>query len=481
MSYWILVVLYIGLVLYYAFQTPQTTVSKWPLLQKEVFKEPVTQCNQTSDCPPHSICINNTCVPQLLRGEECYEVTGDWTLVSHRNKTFAACICKYPELITQKHFGGNCDVDVSCGPHGNINRNTLECDCAGDFVSVGHTCQKMTLVEQMKHYSYSCEPDELYATLLRKSDGFTTAYTRKHEEKKCFKRPCTFDAMTGKPLKRARYEASVGCVCDPSLGQFGIRMDGMDDYIQGNGYNACVSIFETPLEQPISVEVFAYFYLLDRPPIVFIQYKDLKSVIAPLKEFVKQGTLQIGQEFPFDYMQAHFRSKQSLDMKVLDKTEWGSLFTRVWREHWKTVPSRMEYCQFISRHLSPFDLLGVMRNKILYHYPACYIGKDDTKVPSLYRNTYVSNPFHVTFPEEPHEHRSNGLVLKFENDKWTLQMAPNYKLNVYSQVIDGVPQWDDPVIEDIKTKRASPKSLMAQIALYDQLTEREDFLNKDET
>lgn len=490
MRYWILVALYLALILYFAYQTPQTTISKWPLLQKEPYETLVTHCQDTKDCPRHYICMNNTCVPKLLRGEECYPETGEWTLVSHRNKNFAACICKYPDVVTQKHFGGNCDVDLSCGPQGYMNMQTMRCICAEGFVPIGRTCRKMTVLDRMKYES--CDANEMHVSQI-KSEGFHSSYIRQHRDKKCFKRPCTFDAMTGKPLKKARYEKDVGCVCDPSLGQFGVRLDGMEKYILDKGYNACVSIFKHPLEEPIPVEIYAYFYLADHPPIVFIHYTDVQNVIAPLDEFVKDGTLQISQEYPFDFMQAFFRSRQPFLAKLIAHTEYHLLFNSISREHVTTVENQMEWCQFMSRHLKPSDSIFTMKNKLIFGFPACYIGKEDKDAPEMYRGRYVSNPLHMTLPDDPYDHRSNGLLLSFKNGEWTLESAPSYKFDVYSQITDTVPHIKDEIVDHLVQ---NPKVVvLAKSILGDMIQNKNDeyhaniatqlkepfFLNKDET
>ncbi|GFY01351.1 uncharacterized protein TNCV_5078171 [Trichonephila clavipes] len=47
----------------------------------------------------------------------------------------------------------------------------------------------------------------------------------------------------GQPLKRAHYEEEVGCVCDPAFGQFGVRIEGLPDYVRVPGYNACATCY----------------------------------------------------------------------------------------------------------------------------------------------------------------------------------------------------------------------------------------------
>ncbi|GFR17137.1 uncharacterized protein TNCT_103061 [Trichonephila clavata] len=164
----------------------------------------------------------------------------------------------------------------------------------------------------------SCDSDEVHFSDIQPSDGFTAGYLRRHQNKKCFKRPCTFDAFTSQPLKKARYEKGIGCVCDPALGQFGVRIEGLSDYVRGPGYNACASVFQTPLEKPIPVQVVTYFYLMQQPAVSFLQYDNIQAsqVIAPLSSFIQGGTLQVGQEFPYDYMQAFFRQRHPFTAQV---------------------------------------------------------------------------------------------------------------------------------------------------------------------
>lgn len=466
MRYWILVFLYAALVIYYAWNTPRPTFSKWPVLQKDAEKNYPEKCKRTSECPPNHICMNETCVPQLLRGEECYSETGKWTLVSHRGKSFAACICLNPNLMTQKHFGGNCDVDVACKPHGYFNMHSQRCVCSEGYVSLDTPeCRKISVIDRMKYES--CEPDEVHFSQLTPSDGITASYKRRHQDKKCFKRPCTFDAMTGKPLKKARYELNVGCVCDPTLGQFGVRIDGLDDYMVGKGYNGCVSLFETPLENPIPVEIFSYFYLLDKDPVTYLQYNDLNpsSVIAPLRDHVQKGALQIAQEFPYDYMQIFLREKQPFQAKIYNYTITPYLYGKL-RLDWEMQPNRMEWCRFMTRHLKKYNTNHGWANEIVYKFPACYIGKDDLKADEKYRGKFVSNPFHMTFPEWPFEPRSNGLVLKFKDNVWTLEFAPDYNIKRYSQATEHVPDWNDSVVKEFVNRTLTGKDIEYREALY---------------
>ncbi|GFS56813.1 uncharacterized protein NPIL_422931 [Nephila pilipes] len=448
------------------------TIGKWPLLERDVPETTnlVVHCQDTKDCEAHHICLNHACVPQLLRGEECYPETGEWTLVSVQGKSLAACICKYPQFINQKHYGGNCDVDVACRPYGHFNLHTEQCDCLDGFVSLNQphpTCQKLTVVERMMHES--CEPDEVHVRHVQPSDGLTAGYLRRHQNKKCFKRPCTFDAFTGQPLKKARYEEGIGCVCDPTLGQFGVRVEGLQDYVRGPGYNACASIFQTPLEHPIPVQVVSYFYLMQRAPVTYLQYESLNAsnVIAPLRSVLDEGSLQIGQEFPYDYMQVFFRERQHFTGKIRQFT-YNEIFYERYPSHFIRKPSPMEWCRFMSRHLKEVFLPAEWSFNLLYQFPVCYIGKHDQAVPEQYRGRYVSNPLHLTYRPHGDPQLYNGVVLKYNRGEWTLDFASEYKINTYRSVVNShmVPFLNDPIIEMLEQGYMSKIPIDEQNTLY---------------
>ncbi|KAG8173839.1 hypothetical protein JTE90_016328 [Oedothorax gibbosus] len=287
----------------------------------------------------------------------------------------------------------------------------------------------------MQHYD--CDVDEIPFHRIQHRDGFHDAYLDANKLKKCFKRPCTFDALTGMPLKKARYKEGVGCVCDPTLGQFGVRLPGT--YVRGPGYNACVSLFKEPLTQPIPVDIAAYFYLMQRPPVVFLQYHKLHSsqVIEPLRGLVKQGSLQIGQEFPYDFMQVFFEERRDYLTRTRNY-HVGTYHLTQTQELFNILPNQMEWCRFISSHVSIITGKTLLqypslyrtaqqRNGIwtlLYRFPACYIGRNDLESPEMYRGRYVSNPFHMSLSSFPQDSRYNGIWLRYDRNKWFLKFAP---------------------------------------------------------
>lgn len=460
MGYYVLLALYALLLLFYAWEFQRPTILSWPYLTR-VDSTSATTCQEHSDCDAHHLCVFDTCVPQLLRGEECYPETGAWTLVAHLGKSFAACICNNPELVSQKYFGGNCDVQVACQPHGTFDLQTDTCSCDEGYVPSGYTCKKMLAIERMQYSS--CGPHEIYYDQIKPEDGFTDAYLEANRDKKCFKRPCTFDALSGLPLKRARYEENMGCVCDPTLGQFGVRIEHMNDYVRGPGYNACQSIFSIPIEKPIPVNIMAHFYLMQRDPVVMLIYENLdpNKLIKPLTG----GSLQISQEFPYDYMQVFFRERQPYRARTREFHFDTYHFTQK-KKNWVMKNNRMEWCRYMTRHLSFLKNSQLLQSRhlykneqkrnwtwaLLYGYPACYIGRDDTEAPEKYRGRYVSNPLHLTFTEFPKEDRSNGLFLQYGGPgEWILDLVRNYDVQTYIQaaIPSMVPFITNPVLEGV--------------------------------
>ncbi|GFQ84180.1 uncharacterized protein TNCT_265221 [Trichonephila clavata] len=368
---------------------PSPTLQKWPLLTADDSTTPTVSCQDTKDCDAHHICLNQTCLPQLLRGEECDPLTGQRTLVSLQGKSLVACICKYPDFFHQKHYGGQ-------------------------------------------------------------------------------------------PLKKARYEEGVACVCDPALGQFGVRI-GLSDYVRGPGYNACASVFQTPLEKPIPVQVVTYFYLMQQPAVSFLQYEKINAshVIAPLSSFIQIGMLQVGQEFPYDYMQVFFRQRHPFTSQIL-QFNFNETFYAKYPPTFIRKPNQMEWCRFMSRHLKDIFLPSEWAFNLLYTFPACYIGKNDQDAPEQYRGRYVSNPLHFTYGAYAEHLRFNGLLLKHERGDWTQDFAPEYDIDTYRSLANPqmVPFLDDPVVKMLEQGYMSNDPIDDQNVLYRRQKRDRDSNNK---
>ncbi|GFS34672.1 uncharacterized protein NPIL_32591, partial [Nephila pilipes] len=247
------------------------------------------------------------------------------------------------------------------------------------------------------------------------------------------------------------------------------RVEGLQDYVRGPGYNACANIFQTPLEHPIPVQVVSYFYLMQRAPVTYLQYESLNAsnVIAPLRSVLEEGSLQIGQEFPYDYMQVFFRERQHFTGKIRQFT-YNEIFYERYPSHFIRKPSPMEWCRFMSRHLKEVFLPAEWSFNLLYQFPVCYIGKHDQAVPEQYRGRYVSNPLHLTYRPHGDPQLYNGVVLKYNRGEWTLDFASEYKINTYRSVVNShmVPFLNDPIIEMLEQGYMSKIPIDEQNTLY---------------
>ncbi|GBN11304.1 hypothetical protein AVEN_149959-1 [Araneus ventricosus] len=440
LMYWVFVIILYGiLILFYVWCKPDVVVHPWPLLEISPPSTTVTTCKDTRECPPDHVCMNGQCIPLFLSGEDCDPATGKRVLFEWKGRTFVVCQCTDSSLVHQKHFGGNCDVDVACAPHGRYNSQTGQCDCDPEYLPVSTTlvptCRRMTAMERKNFWP--CEADEIYRDKIKHSDGFAPEYLKTHADKKCFKRPCTFDALSGNPLKHARYEEGVGCECQPQWGHFGVRLETSGKYVRGNGPNACVSLYGFELQT--KMKLFSYFYMLLRKPISFIQYEVLFKMFLqePFKHLMVFNSpfLQIGQEWPDDPIQQFFRKKEVKNFNVRTRRcyvdnvfyietcdEW--LMQRNIRPLCRTIPNLLYAKERTrSKHQIAYELL--------YQAPICYIHSADDDIAEKYRGRYVSNPFHMTLEAEPNLIRSNGIQLEYKEKEWHLDFADGYDMNIY--------------------------------------------------
>lgn len=434
--YWILALCFVGLVfltyLYNPIQPPP--VKPWPLLShsnKEVEAIP-KNCSTHADCPKKYACLDNECIPRLVRGEteKCDIETGQLKAVDVRGKKFAVCICLYPNLVTQKQFGGNCDVQVACGPHGNYNLNRKDCDCDSGYVPVPgqYDCQKLPVMQSIN--LWPCEPDEVEQRDIKDEDGFHEKYLLLHRDKKCFKRPCTFDLFTGRPLKAARFEEDYGCVCEPTLGQFGVRVTELQDYVRGPGYNACGSIFEKN-DIEVDVDAYAYYYLMDRLPVTWLAFQNLdQRQVNPLFQN-KNGVVMVGQEFPFDYMQYHLQTKKPFLMR--SRAYRTSLSRYASKFNMDKLINYVYNCDELKHQGHQFNYFPGTTSEgyiLLYLSPLCYNRTDD--YPNL-KNKFVLSPYHMTYNKVPELSRTNGIVMRWRREMkgWRVELSEPYNLEIY--------------------------------------------------
>lgn len=453
--YSILLYLYICLILLYLFTTPQPlAISPWGILPlvPEALKPIVVSCQVDSDCESNHVCLGSTCVRKLLRGGKCDRVTGYWVSYQMNNATFAVCVCHDHQLYTQKFFGGDCNVSVACGVHGKYNPATKACHCDDHYRPVGLSCQKVPVLEYKNRSP--CAPDELpVANTDLAQEGFHADYIARLQASKtrCVKRPCSFDALTGRPLKVARYEKDWGCVCDPRFGLFGVALDGYQKhYLTSPGFDACASIFVAEPSHPIGIQYVTYFYLKDRNPVSIILFENLKKNY--LTPFFKKDPFMITQSlWRYDFAQRFFVENASVRTRTR-KYKNNGYFQRfshtmnhVYKDDFKPSPCHEVYDILKSGH-TPLRMADVYR--LLYAHPVCKVASDDGYAHPMFRDRVVLNPHHLTFDEHDTLPYFNAFVLKFEAgvlNRWTLDLDFAYDIDKYKAFRTNAPDYSDPV------------------------------------
>lgn len=405
-------------------------------------------CHSIKDCKPNEICFRGRCIQRLDRDRDCNPHTGEWALVDSK---YAKCVCKYPSLVTQNYDGGNCIVDVACGPHGHLESFDVDplkngrCICKPGYRNKFDPQKGPSCVVDL-HYRPN---DECLENEMLLNDGkglFTSSYLRQNKHRKCVKRPCMFDAVSGRPLKRAKFEPGFGCVCDPRYGNFGVRFNN-DDYLQNvPGYNACSSIFQNEPDVPTNhVELLAYFYMLNRQPVAMIKFTHLTpdSVKSVFREYMQNETLIVGEDWPYDYMQyalkhldynIHTRSCKQLGSYITG--EFLTMTNPVYCNEREIIPKRMIDCRAIPISSRNYTSQSVIAYHLLYQFPVCIFGTDATNIQSIYRGRYVLNPLLMTYTGSPNAFRSNGLSMIIEGGKWLVTLAESPHVRRYIEAVD---------------------------------------------
>lgn len=421
---WLVLIFY--LILLVVKMIPAAARPSWDKIGAITLSSGATKCTSSSQCQSSEVCLQDECVPKYRGGSsECNSETGDWVVVRVVDKSYAKCVCKYPHLISQAWDGGNCNVGKACGPHGrlvDVNRNPVRygrCTCDEGYYADGLECRK-TLPYQ--RFRVGCAGDEMTRSEAR--SVFTRDYLNSVPSiVQCFKKPCSFNVLNGKPTKYNVHDPKYGCICDPSKGNFGVVFQN-ESYLQSNGYHACGNIFENEPDHDAQVQLYTYFYVKDMDPISFLHFDKLKrdSVVESLRDHVTKRTLQIGEDWRFGYAQHVFREK---DYYVHSRTAWTETAFKI-RKSDENVMLRkhMTDCRDITKHVVPGDSLWANTYRLLYHFPVCHF--TDPQTPKYY-DAYVLNPFLLSFKGYPTLERSNGFVMvKYMLDSWYVDLAENY-------------------------------------------------------
>lgn len=410
LAFCIVFCLYVSLALLYVLAPANkpTPIPPWPLLPFTTPEAlpPIVHCQVDADCESNHLCLGSVCVRKLLRGGQCDPATGQWLSHVINHATFAVCTCLDPTLYTQKFFGGDCHVNVACGVHGTYNPITRACDCEPGYKPIGLACVK---------------------------------------------RPCTFDALTGRPLKRARYVKQWGCVCDPRYGLFGVQLEGHDlAYLSSPGYDACASIYVDEPALPMPVQVVTYFYLKNREPISMILFHDVKRAdLMPLFQDTRDPFLLSQPLWRYDYAQAHFRQHPRIRARTR-KVEGMSLFQTIRRisEHVYVDNYQPPACDWVDRLRASLTVVNEpMAYKLLHEYPVCKVLINDPHAHPMFWNKVVVNPLHLTLEEKDHVPHYNAFALKYEGvrlDRWTLELDYDYDIDRYRAFTTNAPDYAKP-------------------------------------
>lgn len=449
--YVLLLLLYVGLTALYLFaQKKPTPVPSWPVLPPPPRDDPdlaiaTTTCRRDTDCPLTHVCLGTTCVPKLLRGGKCDPAHGRW--ISYAMKggaAFAICACIDDRLFTQKVFGGDCDANVACGAHGKYlpEQSSCECDKGYRAAAVGLACEKVPLLEYLK--TLPCEKNELGVSSIRDEDGFHPDYLlRRLEKQKCVKRPCSFDALSGRFLKHGRYEHDWGCVCDPKYGLFGVVLEGVGKkYLSSPGFDACASIFDRDPQEPIDVKLVTYFYLEKREPVSLVLFDPRDSDLLAPAFRGRGGPFMLHQSpWRYDYAQRFFQEHPRFNARTRKIYKDSMFGIEVANEALYYSDFKPEYCNTPIRIWLNAGQDRVAAYHVLYQSPVCKMLDRD---PSVFRGRVIVNPNHVTFRAFPELHRFNAFVLHFDptdggSGRWTLDLDYPFNVDLYRSIATNAP------------------------------------------
>lgn len=456
----LIAVIFLSFYLYFQFRNRFSDPPLPPQFLRTLQNSPASQraCQSHAECHDRNeLCYRGECYPRLRRDEECDPITGEWTLTERNGEKWVACTCRYPDLVGQNYPGGNCDVDRVCEPIGHLNKTTTpwECECPTDHVSTRNPldgkpfCAKITVSE--RDFKDPCQDDEL--DLFNPVDAryLKPSYAARFPNVRCVKTPCTFDALTNKPLTHVLYIRNLGCVCDPRRGNVGVHIENHPDYIDALGYNACVNIFERgePSHDWSDVTLYTYYYLFDKKPMSFISFSNLTpdAVARPFRDaMLSDKSLQIEEFWPYDYTQHILNNRDRYVVRIPIPTSCDYPHVRVFqnpdncREKYN-ADYQLEKCK---------DLFEKFRNKpmkVFFHYPICRVEPGDLESTDVYDRKIVSNPLHITsndlIPEHLKQNLSNGIQLKpYDSRRWSVEFAPTHSDYLETAEETVIPNYD---------------------------------------
>lgn len=418
--------------MFYYYLVPKDTKFTFEKLNLQLnVRTPYQTCISNSDCNNDEKCFQNKCYPTFRGTNYCNPLTGTWVLEDLKGKQYLKCTCLYPNIVSQKFEGANCDLDIACPPFGQLNSIFIQdmsearCICKKGYKSVTTPrlgCEKFLPSEVEKSV---CDSDEIH--ISQASNVFHSEYLNNlPAAKRCLKNPCSYNIFNGEPLLNTKFDSKYGCVCNPTYGNFGIKFDSQNlgKYLITDGYDACANIFKSPPKKSISIHLFTYFYINGDKPVSFIQFSNLSShqLIPELQRYVKNKNLQVSEIWPYNFSQYIFEN------------EWYMVHTR---ECFLVTFFQIEECHeriMKWNHTIECDKIIDTVNEntsnrhfqtyaLLYKYPVCKY--TSSEFSDLYKNWHILNPYFLSFKEYPQLARSNGIEMFYatEMSRWEVSLA----------------------------------------------------------
>lgn len=429
---WVLLIVYVFTIFYYYFVPKDAKFTFEKLNIQFNTLAPYQTCTSNSDCNNDEKCFQNKCYPTYRGTHHCNPLTGTWVLEDFNGKQYLKCTCLYPNIVSQKFEGANCDVDIACRPFGQLNSIFIQdmsearCLCKKGYKSVTTPrlgCEKLLPSEIERSV---CGSDEIH--ISQALSVFHPEYLNNlPAAKTCLKNPCSFNIFNGEPLTNTKFDSKYGCVCDPKYGHFGIKFDSKNvgRYLITDGYDACANIFKNTPNVHTPVRLFTYFYIKGEPPISFIQFSNLNKdhLIPELQNLVHDKKLQIGEIWPYNFSQYIFENEwymvhtRECFLRTFLQIEECNERIMKWRhtiECEKIIDTVLNK-NVSNRHIQTYDLL--------YQYPVCKYTSQTFS--DLYKNWHILNPYFLSYKEFPQLIRSNGIEIYYapEMVKWIVTLA----------------------------------------------------------
>ncbi|KAF8796694.1 Per os infectivity factor 1 like protein [Argiope bruennichi] len=387
-------------------------------------------CQNDHECPNDFVCFKGKCIPKMIRGGECDLRTGQWILIDQGERVM--CTCKFPHLVTQKFTGANCDVDVACGPHGHLeNFNTFLCICDVGYKNVNGTCVEILPDEMMQYMP--CQDDEYEIPLPE--HGFDSDYLKIIQNKRCIKKPCSFDIFTGRPLNNSEFIPNVGCACDPSQGQFGVRIE---KYLNVPGMKRPID--EVNEQEPSSTKLKTDHVKESDVSVL----KEIQDKLTNEGEHVNQQLNKVREQYYMSYMEKVMESLP-LSKNILDST--GEIpkgkegFLKLFSAAKTVVYSEIQLKK-LKAFNSIFDMVNrlvgkVIHNKYIIPFMSQYIP------PQQLENAFASYQESLSSDDETKslELQCITYLIQTELDKAEPLKVPNPIFNRFTQQLKAMSEY----------------------------------------